>query len=348
MFGMAPQGRRAPVRIPTAASASAAVLLLAGVLIWQSVTQHGSPDPTNHHLTLAAAVVDTGILVFRQGLEATLVLAAICASLGQSGPLDGRAVFWGVGAALAATVVTWYMLLAALAAVDAPALDVLAATGVVAVAVLLVVMNWFVHRVYWTGWISRHARTSRALLGASGRAPALLWRGLALLGFTATYREGFETVVLLQNIRLQVGHQATLIGAGIGVGLTLITAVLTFFAQHRLPYRRVLVATGVMLGGVLVLMVGETVEQMQAAGWIPASPLHLPVPAWAGVWFSVYPNAEGLAAQAAAAALVLGSYWAVRYGRVPRVGPHAASATWGYAVASGRGRETGSAPRAAR
>ena len=33
-------------------------------------------------------------------------------------------------------------------------LDMQAATGLLAIAVLLVIMNWFFHRVYWTGWIS--------------------------------------------------------------------------------------------------------------------------------------------------------------------------------------------------
>ena len=306
-----------PVRIPAAVWVSAAALVVAAVLIWQGVTQHGNPDPTNHHLTLPAAVLDTGILVFRQGLEAVLVLAAIGASVERTQALDAAPVCWGIGAALAATAATWYGFLAALSAVDAPALDVQAATGVLAVAILLVLMNWFVHRVYWTGWISRHARTPRALLDTVRGTPALVWRGLALLGFSATYREGFETVVLLQNIRLEVGHQATLVGAGIGVMLTLATAALTFAARRRLPYRKILVATGVLLGGVLIVMVGEAIVQMQDAGWIATSPLHLSVPAWAGVWFSVYPSAEGLGAQAAAAALVLGSYGAAKYVYAP-------------------------------
>lgn len=311
----------------TTALVCAGVLLVGGVLVWQGVTQHGNPDPTGPHLTLAAAVVDTGILVFREGLEAILVLAAIFASLGKSRALDGRPITWGVGAALAATVATWYAFSVVLAVVDAPARDLQAASGVLAVAVLLVVMNWFFHRIYWTGWIGRHAMAPRALLEAPGRAPAVVWRGLALLGFSATYREGVEVVVFLQNIRLQVGHEATLIGAGIGLALTLVTAALTFVAHHRLPYRRMLVATGVMLGGVLIVMVGETVQQMQEAGWITATTLHLPVPAWAGVWFSVYPNAEGLAAQIAAAALVLGSYWVVESVRLSRLGRHAAPAS---------------------
>jgi high-affinity iron transporter len=36
-----------------------------------------------------------------------------------------------------------------------------------------VVLNWFVHRVYWTDWIGRHHRRRRELLAktAAGAAP---------------------------------------------------------------------------------------------------------------------------------------------------------------------------------
>ena len=46
-----------------------AVRAVIGVLVWQAITTGGSPDPTAKHLGPAAAVLDTGILAFREGLE---------------------------------------------------------------------------------------------------------------------------------------------------------------------------------------------------------------------------------------------------------------------------------------
>src|ERR1700709_1992969 len=43
-------------------------------------------------------------------------------------------------------------------------LAVQAATGLLAVIVLLVVMNWFFHKVYWTGWIQNRNKHKRAIL----------------------------------------------------------------------------------------------------------------------------------------------------------------------------------------
>ena len=68
-----------------------------------------------------------------------------------------------------------------------------------------------------------------------------------------------------------------------------------------------LVLTGVMLGAVLLVMVGEQVQEMQQAGWCSTTTLTMPIPAWMGMWFAVFPNAEGLAAQFVAGAFVIGS-----------------------------------------
>ena len=73
------------------------------------------------------------------------------------------------------------------------------------------------------------------------------------------------------------------------------SAILTFVAHRRLPYRRMLVFTGVMLGLVLLVMVGEQVQEMQLARWLPTTPVaHLQriIPDWMGLWFAVFPTVE--------------------------------------------------------
>ncbi len=56
-------------------------------------------------------------------------------------------------------------------------------------------------------------------------------------------------------------------------------------------------------------MVGTTVQTLQTVGWVAVTPIEgLELPYWAGIWLGLYPTWEGLIAQAAAAAFVLGSY----------------------------------------
>jgi high-affinity iron transporter len=96
--------------------------------------------------------------------------------------------------------------------------------------------------------------------------------------------------------------------------LTAIVAVLTFIAHRKLPYRKMLVFTGFMLGVVLLVMVGEQAQEMQLAHWIPTTTIawlgHMPT--WLGLWLSVFPTVETLAAQSLAAVIVIGSYFIAR------------------------------------
>ena len=150
------------------------------------------------------------------------------------------------------------------------------------------------------------------------RSQSSILFGVALLGFTSVYREGFEIVLFLQNLRLQRGTGLVLAGVSVGLALTAIVGVLTFALHHRLPYKRMLVATGVMLGFVLLVMVGENVQEMQLAGWLPTTNIGLPIPDWVGLWFATFPNVEGLVAQLIAAFVVVGSYFVAQDVRVRR------------------------------
>ena len=227
-----------------------------------------------------------------------------------------RAVPVGALGAFLATIVTWFLVVALISEVNAPELDIQAGTGLLAIVVLLVIMNWFFHKFYWTGWIAHHNNRRKSLLETAKKKGTRPFWGLVLLGFTAIYREGFEIVLFLQNLRLRAGNGIIL--KGTTIGLTLLVAILTFVAHKHLPYKRMLVFTGILLGGVLLVMVGESVQEMQQAGWIPTTLVALPIPAWMGLWFSLFPNVQGLLAQGLAALLVVGSYFAAKYLRVLR------------------------------
>src|SRR5205814_1483057 len=142
----------------------------------------------------------------------------------------------------------------------------------------------------------------------------LQW-GLVLLGFTSLYREGFEVVLFLQSYNLRLGGSVVLKGALLGLILSGMVAVLTFVLQQRLPYRKMLITTGILLGVVLLVMVGEQAQEMQLAHWIGRTEipwLTSVIPAWMGMWFAVFPTYETIIAQLIAAVLVVGSYYAAR------------------------------------
>ncbi len=311
-----------------------------GVLIWQGVTSNGSPDPTTEKAGSMAGIVDIGVLVFREGLESILVLAAITAGLTRKNGKFAKPIFLGAGAGFLVTILTWFAfkgLMSDLTQVTSM-LVLQAVTGMVAVVVLLIVMNWFLHKIYWGGWIVAHNKKKQEILDQSGQMSSSTYWSLVLLGMSSVYREGFEVVLFLQSYYLKLGELTVYQGAAVGAVLTGIVAVLTFWAHKKLPYRKMLIFTGIMLGAVLLVMVGEEAQEMQLASWLPTTKLAFLepyMPDWTGVWFSLYPTVETIVAQALAAIIVGGSYFAARLvSGSPRKHEHESHAGAGRAVAS--------------
>ena len=267
----------------------------------------------------AAVVTNAAVIVFREGLEAVLILASLMGSLKQGNNRKyRRPLWWGVAVAMLATVLTWLLAHGILIALARFGEKLEAIVSLIAIAVLLLITNWFFHKVYWTGWIANfHSKKQRLLSGE-----ASLWLGLAALGFTSVYREGFETVLFLQALVLEGGLAVVLGGVALGLVATVLVGVITFALQARLPYKKMLIATGIMIGGVLLVMVGNTVHVMQVVGWLPIHPIAaLPMPYWTGMWFGLYPTWEGILLQAAAAVFVVGSYYLAEWQKKSRHSP---------------------------
>jgi high-affinity iron transporter len=325
-----PPGRMGKGQWLRTAAIIVAAVVVAAVFIWQGIAAGGNPDPTVPHTSFPVAALDIAVLVNREGLETVLVLAVLITGLKGSNSAYQRPIQVGAGLALIATVGTWFVALTIVGdlTVSYGALAVQAATGLFAIGVLLVVMNWFFHSVYWSGWINMHTRARRSLIaeaGQLGKNSRRVLLGLALLGFASVYREGFEVVLFLQSYYLQMGPAVVYYGAAAGLVLTLAAGYLTFLGHRRLPYKRMLILTGILLTGVLFVMVGEEVNEMQLAGWIGTTniPWLQGIPDWAGLWFSIFPNVETFVGQAIVLLLVAGTYFFARYRMWKKVNPPA-------------------------
>jgi high-affinity iron transporter len=257
----------------------------------------------------ATVVTNSAIIVFREGLEAVLILAAITASMVGLRARLRRPVFLGALAGLVVSLFTWVLAQTILKSLERYGEKLEAVVGLVAIGVLLLITNWFFHKVYWSEWIAKFHRQRKRYekLEKTGfiSAQAL---GMFVLGLTSVYREGFETVLFLQSLELSAGTATVLEGAGLGLLLTFSVGAVTFYFQRKLPYKRMLIVTGVFIGFVLVVMVGQTVRTMQGTGWVPITPLDITLPYWSGLWFGVYPTLETIGAQVAAMVFVIGSY----------------------------------------
>jgi high-affinity iron transporter len=272
---------------------------------------------TGDGASTTTVIVNSALIVFREGLEAILILAAITASMiGARAPLR-QPIYRGALLALPASGLMFVLALLLLDSLSKYGEKLEAAVGVVAIGVLLLVMNWFFHRVYWTEWIKGHRDRGKALTGAAlaTGAGAATVAGLYVLGFTSVFREGFETVLFLQALQLSSGTGVVLAGVSLGLTITAVVGAITFALERKLPYKKMLVATGVLIALVLVVLVGNTARTMQGVGWLPIHPLDIEFPLWLGTWLGVYPTVETLVAQALAFCFVIGSYFAAEWMR---------------------------------
>lgn len=268
----------------------------------------------------AAVATNAGMIVFREGLEAVIILASLMSSMKRKEEIKYRKPMWlGAILALAATVLTWVLAHELVQSMARYGEKLEAVVSAIAIAILLVIMNWFFHKVYWTEWIAAfHVRKRRIISGEVG-----LLLGLVALGFTSIYREGFETVLFLQALVLESDLTVVMMGVAAALAAVCLVGFVTFRLQVNLPYKKMLVVTGILIGIVLLQMVGKTVHVFQVVGWLPIHPIAgLSLPYWLGMWFGVYATWQGLALQIAAAGFVIGSYYLAEWVTHRRRNPH--------------------------
>ena len=80
-------------------------------MLWSALDAHGgTPEPTaGDHLSHGAVVLDSALLVFREGLETILVLAAVTASMVGATEVYRRPIAIGAGTGFLASVATWFL-----------------------------------------------------------------------------------------------------------------------------------------------------------------------------------------------------------------------------------------------
>lgn len=231
------------------------------------------------------------LIIFREGLEAILVIGAIVAFLLKTGHRERlRSIWIGVGAALAASAVAAVVLQTILAAMPATREIVEGITLLVAVAVLFSVSYWLISKVEAAKWqqFIREKVTS-ALEHGGGRA-------LAFVAFLAVFREGAETALFYQALFNEGARVAIPISLGILVGGVSLAVIFTLFYRFgvRIPTRPLFAVTSVLLYYMAFVFMGKGIRELQEGNAlsitiIPGAP-HVDL-------LGLYPTVETLLAQ---------------------------------------------------
>ena len=249
-------------------------------------------------------------ILFREGVEVVLLLAILLGALsagrasGYRKPLAG-----GVIAALAATALTWVLATVVLeiAPVQRELLEGI--TAVLAVAVLFVVSFWLVSRLDHKHWLEfMRARVASAI--AAGSAAAF-----AGLGFTAVYREGFETVLFYQALAIFAKGLGLYVALGFGAAVVALAGVAYAVLKlgRRIPVKPMLTAGASTLLLLSVTFAGNAVRSLQGADWVSITPVESDwarLPVFLAELTGIHPTREGLTVQAVLLTVyVLGAVW---------------------------------------
>lgn len=274
-------------------------------------------DRVDRVLTLAAGelsaaasprllVAQSLVIMLREGFEAILVIGALVAFLVRAGAPErkreiGLGALWAVGASLLTAL--GYATIFRNASGSQEALEGL--TMLVAALVLFWVSYWLVSKIElkkWQAFVA--ARMGKALSSRSAMA-------LAAVAFLAVYREGFETVLFYAALFASSGRAAgasAAITSGIvlgSAGLGIVYYVMQRYGA-RLPLKPFFAVTSALLYLMAFSFAGQGTAELQAAGYVPATPISwIPTIPALGIFPTVQSFLlQGLLAAALAAALV--------------------------------------------
>lgn len=233
-------------------------------------------------------------ILFREGLEAMLVVVALVAATREAGRA-GRAkeIYVGALVAVAASIaLAWGVN----HLITDDASDTLEGIfQVLAAATLFYVSSWLTSKGQaetWKSFINAQVKDAH-----ESAVPGL---ALALTAFLAVIREGAETIVFFQA--LTVGATASFEKHAVIAGIAAASAALsiTFLvlnrAAHRIPFGKFFYATSILLYALAVVFIGQGIASFQESGWIGATFVdYVPTIPMLGL----YPTVQSIVAQLA-------------------------------------------------
>ena len=204
------------------------------------------------------------VVLLREGFEASLLVAIVLAYLTQiDHHKQRRQVWYGVGAAIAVSVVLAGFLFATVGELEGPAQKIFEACA------LFLAVGFLTYMVLWM------RRESRALAGNIRReVDSAVGRGggiaLALLVFVMVLREGIETSLFVFGITRASTPLQTTIGAAAGILAAVGLGYAVYVLGTRINLGAFFKYTGAFLIIVAAGLLAQGIVGIQEAGLVPA------------------------------------------------------------------------------
>jgi high-affinity iron transporter len=203
----------------------------------------------------------TFLLVFREVLEAVLVVGIILGYLRRTGrEALSRYVWIGIGAGVAASVAGAIAFELLAGGFEGRAEQLFEAVTMLAGAALLTTA---------IAWLARAARRTEVEQAVEARLSGSARTGLMLLAAVSVLREGIELVIFLAASRSGTGS-GSLAGALLGFAAAIALGLAVFTAATRVNLRSFFGATNVLLVLFAAGLVAHGLHELVEAGVLPA------------------------------------------------------------------------------
>jgi high-affinity iron transporter len=209
-------------------------------------------------------------IFFREGLEATLIIAAILTYLEASrNERFKKHVYYGIVIAIAATGITYFIAQYMIEISGANRELIEAIASLSAVAVLFWVSFWVLNKIETKKWIE----FVKAKIWKATTTGSLLV--FVMLSFFTVYREGFETVLFYQALLSFAKYMEWYVAAGLISGLAMILGVAYVMRKvgRKLPLRLLFGITMGVGAYMSIAFMGNAVRSLQELGYIHTTPM---------------------------------------------------------------------------
>ncbi|MBD3922598.1 FTR1 family iron permease [Paenibacillus sp. PR3] len=243
---------------------------------------------------------DAGAILFREGLEAILVLAALLSYLKKTGNQNKRGWVWsGVWSGFLISgvmaLVLTYVVTKASSGSTREMIEGYAGLG--SVILMLTVGSWLHGKANLQAWNQYIDKT----MGAALRRGSL-W-SLFAVSCLAIAREGAETTIFYIGMAPSIAPGQLALGFGVTFALLIALGYIIITFSVKLPIRLFFLTASVLIYYLVFRFLGESVHSLQVAGTLPSHHV-ASVPSIS--WLGIYPTWETIIPQLAVLAYIAG------------------------------------------
>ena len=218
---------------------------------------------------MSGVVLSTFIVVFREALEAGLIIGIILTLLSRMNATSY--IKHVLGGALTALLLSWGLgnWISSLSSSSQDKIGPLI-EGTISLAACLVLTYMFF-------WMDKQARTLKTDIETKMETALSARDHLAIvsLPFFAVLREGAETVLFLKAVSIQSGGSVSWVGGLSGAAVATGVTIFIFVGGKKVPMRLLFRVTGLLIILIAAGLLGYGLHELGEIGWVPVGIEHL-------------------------------------------------------------------------